>query len=316
MPTVIYSRSPNDQQSSTANPTVVYTVTNSPTTNSPPLILPVGTNSYAATTNTSNVATILDIPPAGTDPNSPVGQEYAFNLADIIISNSSSGVISAFYQNSNNVNQFTAIPYNATNVVGGVTNKYYSFATNTSFYDYRESKTVKAVQLNVGAFNSWLSGAGATYNNQNNSGSTSKGHSINSVYIYNNAPSSSTQLPAVRAANGGTLPSAGLTVATPDPIYVLGNYNANGVSLNNGTNVVTAAARRLYGRFHHDSLLKLERQLYLEHGSHFAKRRQHHRQCRDPGRYCAISHRQWHKTLQRRRGKFPPPVGKLEQWER
>ena len=32
----------------------------------------------------------------------------------------------------------------------------------------------------------------------------------------------------------------GLTVATPDPIYVLGNYNANGVSLNNGTNVVNA----------------------------------------------------------------------------
>ena len=46
MPTVIYTRSPNDQQSSTANPSVVYTVTNSPTTNSPALVLPVGTNSY------------------------------------------------------------------------------------------------------------------------------------------------------------------------------------------------------------------------------------------------------------------------------
>ena len=240
MPTVIYTRSPNDQQASTANPSVVYTVTNSPTTNSPALVLPVGTNSYPASTNTTSAAAILDLPPAGTDPNSPLGQEYAYNEADIIISNSSSGVISAFYQNSNNVNQLTAIPYNVTNVVGGVTNKYYSFATNVSFYDYRETKTVKAVQLNVGAFNSWLSGPGATYNSQNSSGSTSKGHAINSVYVYNNAPSSSTQLPAVRVANGGTLPSEGLTVATPDPIYVLGNYNANGVSLNNGTNVVNA----------------------------------------------------------------------------
>jgi hypothetical protein len=247
MPTVIYTRSPNDQQSSTANPTVVYTVTNSPMTNSAPLVLPVGTNGYSATTNTSSAAAILDLPPAGTDPNSAVGQEYAYNAADIIISNSSSGVISAFYQNSNNVNQFTAIPYNATNVVGGVTNKYYSFATNASFYDYREGKTVKAVQLNVGAFNTWLTGAGATYNNQNSSGSTSKGHGINSVYIYNNAPSSSTQLPAVRASNGGTLATQGLTIATPDPIYVLGNYNASGVSLNNGTNVVNAAPAGFMG---------------------------------------------------------------------
>jgi hypothetical protein len=100
-----------------------------------------------------------------------------------------------------------------------------------SFYDYRESDTVKAVQVNVGALNSWLSGKGATYNNQNNSGSTSKGHSINSVYVYNSVPVSSSQLPAVRMSNGGTLPAQGLTVATPDPIYVLGNYNATGSAL-------------------------------------------------------------------------------------
>ncbi|HUA37945.1 MAG TPA: hypothetical protein VMA35_06040 [Candidatus Sulfopaludibacter sp.] len=247
MPSVIYTRSPNDQQSTTANPSVVYTVTNSPATNSPPLILPVGTNSYSASTNTTSVETILQLPPAGTDPNSSLGQEYLYNEADIIISNSSSGTISAFYQNSNNVSQLTAIPYDMTNVVAGVTNKYYSFATNVSFYDYRESDTVKAVQLNVGAFNTWLTGKGATYNNENNSGSTSKGHNINSVYVYNSVPLSSTQLPAVRMANGGTLPSQGLTVATPDPIYVLGNYNANGVSLNNGTNVVNAVPAGLMG---------------------------------------------------------------------
>ncbi len=247
MPTVIYTRSPDDPQAVTANPSVVYTVTNSPMTNSPALILPVGTNSYQATTNTTSVESILQLPPAGTDPNSALGQEYAFNEADIIISNSSSGTISAFYQNSNNVNQLTAIPYNATNVVSGVTNKYYSFATNVSFYDYRESDTVKAVQVNVGAFSSWLSGSGATYNNQNDSGTTSKGHAINSIYVYNSVPLSSTVLPAVRMANGGTLPAQGLTVATPDPIYVLGNYNASGVSLNNGTNVANTVPAGLMG---------------------------------------------------------------------
>jgi len=248
MPTVIYTRSPDDQQSSTANPSVVYTVTNSPMTNSPSLILPVGTNSYSAGTNTgASVETILQLPPAGTNPNSALGQEYLYDEADIIISNSSSGTLSAFYQNSNNVNQLTPIPYDMTNVVSGTTNRWYSFATNVSFYDYRESDTVKAVQVNVGAFNSWLTGAGAAYNNQNNSGSTSKGHAINSIYVYNSVPLSSTQLPAVRMANGGTLPGNGLTVATPDPLYVLGNYNANGSSLNNGTNVANTVPAGLMG---------------------------------------------------------------------
>ncbi|MGH7993840.1 MAG: hypothetical protein ACREDQ_10010, partial [Limisphaerales bacterium] len=229
---IFYTRSPNDQQSSTINPTVIYLDTNSPVLNAPPMILPAGTNIV------TSVAVILGLPPPGLDPNSFAGQAYFYNVVDIIVSNSSSGTISALYQNSNNVNQLTRIPFDMTNVVDSITNRYYSFATNTSFYDYRESKTVKAVQLNVGAFNSWLTGPGATYNRQNNSGSTSKGHSINSIYIYNNAAFNGTQLPAVRLANGATLPLQGLTVATPFPIYVLGNYNASGSSLNNGTNVV------------------------------------------------------------------------------
>ena len=55
--------------------------------------------------------------------------------------------------------------------------------------------------------------------------STSKGHAINSVYVFNSAVLSSTQLPAVRVVNGQQLPSAGLTVATAQPLYVEGNYN-------------------------------------------------------------------------------------------
>ena len=39
----------------------------------------------------------------------------------------------------------------------------------------------------------------------------------------------------------------GLTVVTPDPLYVLGNYNANGSSLNNGTNVANTAPAALIG---------------------------------------------------------------------
>ena len=51
----------------------------------------------------------------------------------------------------------------------------------------------------------------------------------------------------MRVANGATLPSSGLTVVTPDPLYVLGNYNANGPSLNNGANVANTAPAALIG---------------------------------------------------------------------
>jgi hypothetical protein len=60
---------------------------------------------------------------------------------------------------------------------------------------------------------------------------SSKGHHINSIYVYNAIPfvtgshSSDGQLPAVRVVDGDQLPTNGLTVATAQPIYVEGNYN-------------------------------------------------------------------------------------------
>jgi len=128
-----------------------------------------------------------------------------------------------------------------TNVSGVHTNTYYSFVTNVTYYDYRESDTVKAVQIDVAKLGRWMTNAagGLTYQNQNTTGGTSKGHGINGVYVYNGIPPASGSpgvLPAVRVINGSQLPSAGLTVATPFPIYVEGNYNTT----TNGVNFSTA----------------------------------------------------------------------------
>ena len=263
-PSVIYARSPNDPQSSTPNPSVDYTDPQSPVTNSPALVLPVGTNSYqfgstnvVAANNANSVRAILDLPPDGVDPNSQMGQEYLYNQASIIVSNSASGDITAYLQNPNNISRLTPIPNNLTNVTSTplynkrgsitgytyMTNLAYTFATNASFYDYREGKTVQAVQLNIGALNTWLSGAGSTYNAQLYNDT---GQYIDSVYVYNNAPSDSSDLPSVRVANGSVLPSQGLTVVTPDPLYVLGNYNATGSALGS-TNTANTAPAALIG---------------------------------------------------------------------
>ena len=208
------------------------------TTNANSMTLPIGVSNNATATRA-----LLGVPPSGVAPYSEAGQEYFENEANIIISNSSSGKLSAFYQDPNAVTPLTAVPYDLTNVTSTgsgnnityTTNYAYSFATNVTFYDYREVKTVHAVQLDVGALNTYLGkSTGLSLNNKMN---FDNGHSINSVYVDNNVPMSSSVLPAVRVSDGSVLPAQGLTVVTPDPLYVLGDYNANGQSLNNGANV-------------------------------------------------------------------------------
>jgi hypothetical protein len=50
----------------------------------------------------------------------------------------------------------------------------------------------------------------------------------------------------VRVANGSVLPTQGLTVVTPDPLYVLGNYNATGAALGT-TNTASTSPAGLLG---------------------------------------------------------------------
>jgi hypothetical protein len=114
----------------------------------------------------------------------------------------------------------------------------WSFLTNVSFYDYREVKTVQAVQIDVSLLRQWITNAYVNGgSNWNYALAYDEGIGINSIYVYNGVPITSTTLPAVRMINGIRLPNStnvinitnnitcGLTVATPQPMYVLGNYN-------------------------------------------------------------------------------------------
>lgn len=240
-----------------------FTGTGSPTfdvpslTNQSSLSMPIsGTN-----TSASSFQNILNLPPSGLGAPNPAylqasNQLYIFNEADLIISNASTGIndaslygknVTIYYENSNVVGYLQLI---TNDVVQRVTNAithmvaanlFYSFVTNVTFYDFRESKTVQALQIDVAKFNTWLtntaSGGGSAWNLKNVVGATSKGHGIDSIYVYNNVLITSGQLPAVRVINGAQLPSAGpgLTVATPQPLYVLGDYN---VQTNGGSPVL------------------------------------------------------------------------------
>jgi hypothetical protein len=135
---------------------------------------------------------------------------------------------------------------------GSYTNVSYagwSFVTNVAFWDFRENDIVQAVQIDVSKFNIWVTNQVATngggqYNIQcggMDGLSGDKGHTIDSIWVNNNVTLTSATLPAVRIVNGIQLPNLwGLTVATPMPIYVYGDYNkqrdASHVSI--GTNTI------------------------------------------------------------------------------
>jgi hypothetical protein len=116
----------------------------------------------------------------------------------------------------------------------------FSFLKDVSFYDYREKATVQAVQVDIGKLGIWITNAAVNGgSNLNQELCTDTGHGINSIYVDNTVPFiGQSQLPAVRVTDGQLLPSStctvpgegtlftcGFTVVTPQPMYVLGNYN-------------------------------------------------------------------------------------------
>ena len=115
----------------------------------------------------------------------------------------------------------------------------FPFVTNVAFYDFREVKQVQAVQIDIGLLNTWLTNPLLEGSNWNRtcggahgmdvapvSDTGHKGHPIDTIYVYNNVNLTGTTLPAVRLVNGQQLPTHwGLSIATPMPVYILGNYN-------------------------------------------------------------------------------------------
>lgn len=253
--------SPLDPQNRSRSGNVVYNDSGSPLSDYTSLNLPIG---GTTNNNPTNVLAILNPPPlTNAPPNfgnaySTNGMVYLMNAADLIISNAYNGTngtlgtnIIVYYQNPNAAPGYiTQVPGDTlvvSNVTGSGASKAtnmiydYSFVTNISFYDYRESDVAQAVTIDVGKLDTWLnntnSRGGAQYNQMNSgTSSTSKGHQINSIYVYNNVPPTTSQLPAVRLTDGQELPPGGLTVATPMPLYVEGNYNTT----TNGTQFSTA----------------------------------------------------------------------------
>jgi hypothetical protein len=198
-------------------------------TNVQTLTLPIGTNN-----SPSAVSQIIQMPPAGEDPNSAMGQQRYYNKADIVLLVSNSDVVATFKAGSSDPAPVTLdVPYTSTNNVLVSSNFPFLSLTN-SFTDQRENKTVLATDIDVSRLKTWLvTNPVVNAKFPNTAGIYNNGAFPNIMYVADNRTASSTTLPAVRLQNGGIIPTnmspsgqpTGFTVATPNPLYVKGDYN-------------------------------------------------------------------------------------------
>jgi hypothetical protein len=200
------------------------------------MTLPIGTNN-----SPSEVVKVLDVPPGGEDPLSALGAARLYNQSDLIVTTFPDGTVSVMAGRWD-LNQ--AVAHDITNGTG------YSFITTTnSFFDQRENKSALVTDLDVGAFNKWLTnttptgGAALNIAKKTKFGTNATPAGLNSIYIDDQRPGSTTSFAAVRVSDGQLLPPDGLTVATARPIYVMGNYNVPTANLGtlNTANTLPAA---------------------------------------------------------------------------
>jgi hypothetical protein len=167
------------------------------------LTLPIGTNNTAAA-----VREVLQLPPSGEAIDSAMGRERYYNKAELVIqvtdTNVSVGVKQPY------ASSLTSIPWLAT------TN---FTSTNKTFTDQRESKTILTTEIDVGKFITWAA------TNSTVSAVLGPNTPPNLIYVKDSRTWNSTKMPGVRLVNGRTLPSRGLSVATPNPLYTKGHFN-------------------------------------------------------------------------------------------
>jgi len=183
------------------------------------LTLPTGTNNSPAV-----VHQMVEYPPAAENYLSTIGQLRYYNQADLIVLVSNNTVV----VESGRWNNFaTSLMTNEVSFL---------VSTNTSFYNKREGKTIRPINLDIANLVAW--------NATNTAVRPSLAmHDVGTIYIADFRTMAATNESGIRLINGGTLPPQGLTVATVSPLYIQGNYNCPNSALGttNTTGTVPAS---------------------------------------------------------------------------
>jgi hypothetical protein len=192
----------------------------------------------------TNTHSIIDMPLTN-DYSTTAGSQRLYNQAQVVllVSNTTVNYIVQQAPNSSSVSAADPTPYKSpsygTNVAILATNLPFLTLTNR-FFDGRENKTNLTTQIDVGSYANWMS----TNVNIMGPGHTkfTSGTYPTILYVADNRTVTAGQLAVVRLTNGIAPPSNGAegwSVATPNPLYVWGNYNQTNSSLL-GTNNTSA----------------------------------------------------------------------------
>jgi hypothetical protein len=207
---IYQNKKPGDPLSRTKGSTVFKAESDSKTS---AITLPVGTNNTPEA-----VRQIVEVPPTGESHTSDMGKERFYNKANMIITV------------SNNSIKVTSGRHNSFATTISVTNWWKSlnpgagFISTNTFFNRRENKLVQSLDIDVGKLVLW--------NQTNNSLRPTltngvSGGDVSIIYVADYRTSTLATQPGVRLHNGQTLPPKGLTVVTPTPAYIRGDYNVS-----------------------------------------------------------------------------------------
>ena len=192
---VLQQKGPNDPTTRTPGPVNFLRDHDSGTAS---LNIPIGTSN-----DPTNLHALIDLPPGGEDPNSALGKQRFFNKADMIVLVTDSGIVGSSGRYNNFVIGVTNLE------VKGVIKR------TASFFDKRAALTIQATELDINKLRT-------EYSNL----TSQLGREPKTIYMIDARSQSATIQNGVRLINGVTLPTQGLTVATPNRLYIKGHYNS------------------------------------------------------------------------------------------
>jgi hypothetical protein len=190
----------------------------------------------------TNVHAAIELPPTGESPTSATGQSRYYNQAQTVLLVSNTAVTMQI-QASINYQVPGADPspvlLTSTNTPSALATNFPFLTTTNIFTDGRENKKILTTQIDVGKYSQWIK-TNSSILSKSPAGS---GTYPTILYVADNRTTNSSQITGVRLTNGIAPPAnggLGWSVATPDPLYVLGNYNCTNSSYLYSTNTTSS----------------------------------------------------------------------------
>ena len=198
--------------------------------------------SVALSIGSTNVHRAIEIPPAGESPTSTAGESRLYNQAQTILLVSNNAVtmkIQASIDFQVPGDDSNPVILTSTNTPSALATNFPFLVTTNSFTDQRESKTVLTTEIDVGKYSQWIKTNASVLSKF----PTGSGIYPTILFVADNRTTTSSQMTGVRLTNGIAPPvngNLGWSVATPGPLYVLGNYNCTNASHLGTTNTTSA----------------------------------------------------------------------------